>query len=145
LKLKGNTIFYKDLFNKCVILIRNILDDNIFKRLDQVKDQYDCRINHLTYFSLISYTVSGNFIWDKSEDRAPYGIYWPRIYRIRSLAHYATNILYWLPLNEGIDVTASKLINMYFLVVCEWSICVAIWQVIEPTFGDKVTLVNCNI
>jgi len=48
-------VFYKELFDKGVILIKDLLNDNnIFKTLKEVKDQYDCRINYLKYFSLIS-------------------------------------------------------------------------------------------
>jgi hypothetical protein len=44
LKLEGKTIFYKERY----ILIRDLLNDNnIFKTLDEVKDQYDCRINYI--------------------------------------------------------------------------------------------------
>jgi len=35
--------------------MRDLLNDNnIFKTLEEVKDQYDCRIKYLKYFSLIS-------------------------------------------------------------------------------------------
>ena len=36
-------------------------------------------------------------VYGVSRSRVPYGIYWPRIKRIRSLAHYVTNISYRLP------------------------------------------------
>ena len=53
--LEGETICYKELFDKGVILIRDLLyDNNIYKTLEEVKDQYDCRINYLKYLSLIS-------------------------------------------------------------------------------------------
>jgi hypothetical protein len=55
LKLEGKTIFYRELFDKGILLIRDLLNDNnIFKTLEEVKDQYDCRINYLKYVSLIS-------------------------------------------------------------------------------------------
>ena len=55
LKLEGKTIFYKELFDKGILLIRDLLNDNnIFKTLEEVKDQYNCRIIYLKYFSLIS-------------------------------------------------------------------------------------------
>ena len=48
LKLERKTIFYKELFDKGIILIRDLLNDNnIFKTLEEDKDQYDCRINYL--------------------------------------------------------------------------------------------------
>ena len=55
LKLEGKTIFYRERFDQVVLLIRDTLnDDSIFKTLEEVKDQYDCRINylHVKYFSL---------------------------------------------------------------------------------------------
>jgi hypothetical protein len=55
LKLVGKTIFYKERFDKGILLIRYLLNDNnIFKTLEELKDQYDCRINYWKYFSLIS-------------------------------------------------------------------------------------------
>ena len=55
LKLEGKTIFYKELFDKGVKRIRDLLNDNnIFKTLEEVKDQYECRINYLKHFSLMS-------------------------------------------------------------------------------------------
>ena len=48
LKLERKTIFYKELFDKGILLIRDLLNDNnIFKTLEEDKDQYDCRINYL--------------------------------------------------------------------------------------------------
>ena len=48
LKLEGKSIFYKELFDKGILLIRDLLNDNnIFKTLEEDKDQYDCRINYL--------------------------------------------------------------------------------------------------
>ena len=55
LKLEGKTIFYRERFDQGVLLITDTLnDDSIFKTLEEVKDQYDCRINylHVKYFSL---------------------------------------------------------------------------------------------
>jgi hypothetical protein len=63
-------------------------------------------------YIVVIYMGSVNSIWGKSKARAPYWIHWPCIYRIRSLAHCVTNISYWLPLNEGFRLTASKLINI---------------------------------
>ena len=55
LKLVGKTIFCKERFDKGILLIRYPLNDNnIFKTLEELKDQYDCRINYWKYFSLIS-------------------------------------------------------------------------------------------
>jgi len=59
LKLEGKTICYKELFDKGIILIRDILNDNnIYETLEEVKDQYDCRINYLKYISSISISKS---------------------------------------------------------------------------------------
>jgi hypothetical protein len=55
LKLIGKNIFCKERFDKGILLIRYLLNDNnIFKTLEELKDQYDCRINYWKYFSLIS-------------------------------------------------------------------------------------------
>jgi hypothetical protein len=54
----------------------------------------------------------------ESEARVPYGIYWPRIYRIRPLAHCVTNISYWLPLNEGFRCNCIKTNKYVIFVLC---------------------------
>ena len=47
LKLVGKNIFCKERFDKGILLIRYLLNDNnIFKILEELKDQYDCRINY---------------------------------------------------------------------------------------------------
>jgi len=47
--------------DKGVTLIRDLLNDNnIYKTLEEVKDQYDCRIKYLKYFSLISIIKNKN-------------------------------------------------------------------------------------
>ena len=68
LKLVGKTIFYKELFDKGILLIRDLLNDNnIFKTLEEVKDQYDCRINYLKYLiSIIKSKAIAQKIGDKN-------------------------------------------------------------------------------
>ena len=61
LKIGGKTIFYKELFDNNIIFIKDILDEeNKFKTYDELKNQLNCKLNFLKYFSLISMIKSKN-------------------------------------------------------------------------------------
>jgi hypothetical protein len=61
---------------------------------------------------------SVNSIGGESAAQAPYLIYWPHIYRIRSLTHCVTNISYWLPLYEGFRCNCIKTNKYVIFVLC---------------------------
>jgi hypothetical protein len=82
--------------------------------------------NIITYTVYTIYTGSVNSIWGVSVARAPYSIYWPRIYRIRSLAHCNEYILL-ITLNEGFRCNCIKTNTYVIFVLCvndqvKWSI-----------------------
>jgi hypothetical protein len=61
LKIEGKTLFYKELFDNNIIFIKDILDEeNKFKTYDELKNQLNCNLNFLKYFSLISMIKSKN-------------------------------------------------------------------------------------
>ena len=61
LKIEGKTLFYKELFDNNIIFIKDILDEeNKFKTYDELKNQLNCKLNFLKYFSLISMIKSKN-------------------------------------------------------------------------------------
>jgi hypothetical protein len=61
LKIEGKTIFYKELFDNNIIFIKDILDEeNKFKTYDELKNQFNCKVNFLKYFNLISMIKSKN-------------------------------------------------------------------------------------
>jgi hypothetical protein len=61
LKIEGKTLFYKELFDNNIIFIKDILDEeNKFKTYDELKNQFNCKLNFLKYFSLTSMIKSKN-------------------------------------------------------------------------------------
>ena len=61
LKIEGKTFFNKELFDNNIICIKDILDEeNKFKTYDELKNQLNCKLNLLKYFSLISMIKSKN-------------------------------------------------------------------------------------
>ena len=61
LKIEGKTLFYKELFDNNIIFIKDILDEeNKFKTYDELKNQLNCKLNSLKYFSLIAMIKSKN-------------------------------------------------------------------------------------
>jgi hypothetical protein len=55
LKIEGNTLFYKELHDKCVTYLSDLVNENgRFKTIDEIWDQFNCRINCLNYFGLVS-------------------------------------------------------------------------------------------
>jgi hypothetical protein len=61
LKIEGKTLFYKELFDNNIIFIKDILDEeNKCKTYDELKNQLNCNLNFLKYFSLISMIKSKN-------------------------------------------------------------------------------------
>ena len=61
LKIEGKTLSYKELFDNNIIFIKDILDEeNKFKTYDELKNQFNCKVNFFKYFSLISMIKSKN-------------------------------------------------------------------------------------
>ena len=61
LKIEGKTLFYKELFDNNIIFIKDISDEeNEFKTYNELKNQFNCKLNFLKYFSLISMIKSKN-------------------------------------------------------------------------------------
>jgi hypothetical protein len=75
----------------------------------------------------VHYSLFWKSLWGESVAWVLYWIHWPRIYRIRSLAHCVTNISYWLHLNEGFRCNGIKTNKYVICVLCvsdqvKWSI-----------------------
>ena len=71
----------------------------------------------------VHYSLFWKSLWGESVAWVLYWIHWPRIYRIRSLAHCVTNISYWLHLNEGFRCNGIKTNKYVIFVLCvsKWS------------------------
>ena len=55
LKIEGKTLFYKELHDKCVAYLSDLVNENgRFKTIDDIWGQFNCRINCLNYFGLVS-------------------------------------------------------------------------------------------
>ena len=55
LKIEGKTLFYKELHDKGVTYLSDFVNENgRFKPIDEIWGQFNCRINCLNYFGLVS-------------------------------------------------------------------------------------------
>ena len=55
LKIEGKTLFYKELHDKGVTYLSDLVNENgRFKTIDEIWGQFNCRINCLNYFGLVS-------------------------------------------------------------------------------------------
>ena len=55
LKIEGKTLFYKELHDKGVTYLSDLVNENgRFKTIDELWGQFNCRINCLNYFGLVS-------------------------------------------------------------------------------------------
>ena len=55
LKIEGNTLLYKELYDKGVTYLSDVVNENgRFKTIDEIWGQFNCRINCLNYFGLVS-------------------------------------------------------------------------------------------
>jgi hypothetical protein len=54
-KIEGKTLFYKELHDKGVTYLSDLVNENgRFKTIDEIWVQFNCRINCLNYFGLVS-------------------------------------------------------------------------------------------
>jgi hypothetical protein len=55
LKIEGKTLLYKELHDKGVTYLSDLVNENgRFKTIDEIWGQFNCRINCLNYFGLVS-------------------------------------------------------------------------------------------
>ena len=54
LKIEGKTLFYKDLYDKGVTYLSDLVNENGRFKTNEIWGQFNCRINCLNYFGLVS-------------------------------------------------------------------------------------------
>jgi hypothetical protein len=67
LKIEGKTLFYKELHDKGVTYLSDLVNENgRFKTIDEIWGQFNCRINCLNYFGLVSLIKSKHINFEKN-------------------------------------------------------------------------------